>query len=173
MFHSFHTSRPQAQGQFRQVPSRTLSDHRFIHGHSLSPLGENGQTENHNTALSTLCVSIGSLDSTSAQPYGLEFGHCSSPTCQAQNEISPSLVPFSGRPPPSKLLLVTPELAHQLTWWTFIPHLTVSRPFSPLQLTFQVTTDTSPTGWDGVLAIRATKSMPCGQTENRLITSTI
>ncbi|XP_078243361.1 uncharacterized protein LOC144587247 [Pogona vitticeps] len=48
---------------------------------------------------------------------------------------------------PNKLLTVTPELAQQLQWWTFPPHLLVGRPFRPLHLTTQVTTDASPLGW--------------------------
>ena len=47
----------------------------------------------------------------------------------------------------SKRLTVTPELAQQLLWWTFRPHLLVGRSFHPLQLTTQVTTDASPLGW--------------------------
>ncbi|XP_078241458.1 uncharacterized protein LOC144586699 [Pogona vitticeps] len=47
----------------------------------------------------------------------------------------------------NKCLTVTPELAQQLQWWTFLPHLLVGRPFRPLQLTTQVTTDASPLGW--------------------------
>ncbi|XP_078239272.1 uncharacterized protein LOC140705553 [Pogona vitticeps] len=46
-----------------------------------------------------------------------------------------------------KRLTVTPELALQLQWWTFLPHLLVGHPFHPLQLTRQVTTDGSPLGW--------------------------
>uniref|UniRef100_A0ABM5FXC1 ribonuclease H n=1 Tax=Pogona vitticeps TaxID=103695 RepID=A0ABM5FXC1_9SAUR len=46
-----------------------------------------------------------------------------------------------------KRLLVTPELASQLQWWTYPPHIQVGRPFKPLQLTIQVTTDASPIGW--------------------------
>ena len=47
----------------------------------------------------------------------------------------------------SRRLTVTYELAHQLTWWMFLPHLLVGRPFLLLQLTIQVSTDTSPSGW--------------------------
>ena len=46
-----------------------------------------------------------------------------------------------------KRLRVTPELAQQLRWWVFPPHLLIGRPFRPLQLTIQVTTDASTTGW--------------------------
>ena len=47
----------------------------------------------------------------------------------------------------NKCLTVTPELARQLQWWTFLPHLLVGCPFRPIQLTSQVTTDASPLGW--------------------------
>ena len=46
-----------------------------------------------------------------------------------------------------KRLRVTSELAAQLQWWNCIPHLEIGRPFRPLQLTMQVMTDASPTGW--------------------------
>ena len=48
---------------------------------------------------------------------------------------------------PRKKILVTPELAKQLQWWGFRPHLLMGRPFRPLQLSAHVTTDASPTGW--------------------------
>ena len=46
-----------------------------------------------------------------------------------------------------KKLLVSKELVQQLQWWAFPPHLQVGRPFRPLRLTAQITTDASPTGW--------------------------
>ena len=42
---------------------------------------------------------------------------------------------------------VTPELSCQLTWWTFVPHLLIGQLFRPLQLTVQIMTDASMTGW--------------------------
>ena len=47
----------------------------------------------------------------------------------------------------SMCLTVTPKLACQLTWWTFLPNLLVGNPFLPLQLTIQVTTNASPPEW--------------------------
>ena len=49
--------------------------------------------------------------------------------------------------PPTKLLKVTPELSAQLLWWNTPANLFIGRPFAPLQLSTQVTTDASPTGW--------------------------
>ena len=59
-----------------------------------------------------------------------------------------------------KRLIVTPELAEQLQWWTFPPYLLVGRTFQPLQLTRQVTTDASPLGWGA--HCEGTKFMPFG-----------
>ena len=49
-------------------------------------------------------------------------------------------------PPPSKLLMVTVELAEQLTWWSLQPKLLIGKPFGPLTPTIQITTEVSPTG---------------------------
>ena len=54
---------------------------------------------------------------------------------------------------PAKCLRVSPELSHQLTWGTFVLHLLIGRPFKPLQLTVQVTTDASRTGWGAHCAV--------------------
>ena len=48
---------------------------------------------------------------------------------------------------PAKCLQVTPELSCQLMWWTFKPDLLIGQPFRSLQLSFQITTDASTTGW--------------------------
>ena len=49
--------------------------------------------------------------------------------------------------PSSKFLQVTLELSSQLFWWDTPSNLFIGRPFTPLQLSVQITTDASPTGW--------------------------
>ena len=49
--------------------------------------------------------------------------------------------------PPTMLLQVTPEHASQLIWWIISANLFLGRPFAPLQLTAQITTDASLVSW--------------------------